>query len=91
MYLVSAHFELGRIPRRVLVGRALDMTPWRFIGRHVTVDVEWQLDCDPSVRIVKTYNMICHHVHFKNSWRSCQSTSALNTNWSKGCGGGAIN
>ena len=53
MYLVSAHFELGRIPRRVLVGRALDMTPWRFIGRHVTVDVEWQLDCDLSVRIVK--------------------------------------
>ena len=47
MYLVSAHFELGRIPRRVFVSRALDMTAWCFIGRHVTVDVEWQLDSDP--------------------------------------------
>ena len=47
MYLVSAHFELGRIPRRVLVSRALGMTLWCFIRRHVTVDVEWQPDCGP--------------------------------------------
>jgi hypothetical protein len=79
MYLVSAHFELGRIPCRVLVRRALNVTPGCFISRHVTVDVKWQLNCDPSVHVFWRYNMTSDYIHFKNSWRSCQSTSARNT------------
>lgn len=85
---MSAHFELGRIPRRVLVSRASDVTPRCFIRCHVTVDVEWQLDWGSSARVVRRY-MTSDHLHFRNSWRSCQSTSALNTIWLKGCGSGA--
>jgi hypothetical protein len=79
-YLVSANFELGCIPRRVLVRRTLDVTPRCLVRRYVTVNVERQLDCDPSVRVVGRNNITSGHLHFKNSWRSCQSTSALNTN-----------
>lgn len=79
-YLVSANFELGCIPRRVLVRRTSDVTPGCLVRRYVTVNVERQLDCDSSVRVVGRNNITSGHLHFKNSWRSCQSTSALNTN-----------
>jgi hypothetical protein len=45
MYLMSAQFELGRIPRHVLVRRALDVIPGCFIRYQLAVDVEWELDC----------------------------------------------
>ncbi len=49
-HLVPTNFELGRVPRRILVRRALNMTPRRLVGRHVTVDVKRQLDYCESVR-----------------------------------------
>ena len=48
--------------------RALDVAPGRFIRRYVTVDIEWQLDCDPSGLVVRqrpliTYISRTHGVH----------------------------
>ena len=37
--------NFGRIPRRVLVHWAFDVTPGCFIRRQLTVDVKWELDC----------------------------------------------
>ena len=43
-YLVPANFELGCVPSRVLVSRALDVSPRRLVSCHVAVNVERQLD-----------------------------------------------
>ena len=61
MYLVSAYFELRCVPCRVLVRRTSDVTPGRFIRRNVTMDVEWQLNCNLSVRVVGRYNNLWSH------------------------------
>ena len=59
-HFVPADFELGRVPRRVLVCRALDVAPWRFIRRNVTMDVEWQFNCDMSARGAMAYNLVTY-------------------------------
>ena len=57
-YLVSANFELGCIPRRVLVRRTSNMAPGCLVRRYIAVNVEGQLDCDLSVRVVGRNNDI---------------------------------
>jgi hypothetical protein len=44
-YLVTADLELGDVPCRVLVRRALDVTELRLVGRVVIVYVHRNLDC----------------------------------------------
>jgi hypothetical protein len=43
-YLVSAHLELSNVPRRVLVGRALDVPKLSLVRRVGVVDIERDLD-----------------------------------------------
>jgi hypothetical protein len=42
---VSADFELGDVPRGILVGRPLDVSELGFVGRKVAMNVEWEFDC----------------------------------------------
>ena len=68
-YLVSTHFKLGGIPARILVCRASDVAPRRFVRRNVAMYIERQLDYVLSVcrrRAVQqpvTYTSITHGVH----------------------------
>lgn len=41
---MAAYFELGHIPRRVVVGRSLHKAELRFVGSQVIVEVERKLD-----------------------------------------------
>ena len=59
-HFVPADFELGRVPRCVLVRRPLDVAPWRFIRRNVTMNVERHLDCDMSARGATAYSLVAY-------------------------------
>lgn len=41
---MSAHLELGHIPRRVLVRRTLNVTKWRLVRGNFAVNVKRELN-----------------------------------------------
>lgn len=45
LYLMPTNFELGHIPRCVLVCRSLYVPKLRLIGRKIVMNVQWQFDC----------------------------------------------
>ena len=51
-YLVTADLELGHVPSRVLVRRALHMAELGLVRRKVVLDVERELELEELVSLV---------------------------------------